>query len=143
MNLARTAFATKYLEKWNQTRDLTRTGRPVDGILSPITALPAYPNEFQLSIGYTGIANALQLSSVVVPVIRVDPQLDQLTDQYRNVDMVSELDEAARKVYKGPEVFENCVVGLQIICRRLEEEKAIGMAMVFEQALSSYRSTNS
>ena len=142
LTLARTAFATKYLEKWNQTKDLTWTGRPVDGILSPVSALPAYPHEFQLSIGYTAISNALQLSSVIVPVIRVDPQLDQLTDQYRNIELISELDEAARNVYKGPEVFENCVVGLQIMCRRLEEEKALGMALVLEQALSSYRSAN-
>jgi Asp-tRNA(Asn)/Glu-tRNA(Gln) amidotransferase A subunit family amidase len=30
------------------------------------------------------------------------------------------------------------MVGLQVICRRLEEEKVIGMAMMLEKALQLY-----
>ena len=139
VNLARTNYSMQYLEKWNKTKELTSTGRPVDGIISPICALPAYPHEFNLSVGYTGIANLLQLSSVIIPVTRVDQELDQVTDEYRNMKTLNEFDEAAKEVYKGPEVFENCSVGLQILCRRLEDEKAIGMAMVLEKALKLYQ----
>ncbi|CAF1563120.1 unnamed protein product [Rotaria sp. Silwood1] len=139
LNQARTDYAIKYLEKWNQTKEKTSTGRPIDGIISPVCALPAYPHEFRLSIGYTGIANLLQLSSVILPVTRVDLELDQVTDEYRNMKIASELDQIARETYEGPEVFENCIVGLQVICRRLEEEKAIGMAMVLEKALKLYQ----
>ena len=140
LNLARTAYATKYLEKWNKTREITTIGRSVDGIISPVVGLPAYPNKSMISIGYTGIANLLQLSSVVLPVISVSSELDQITDEYRNVEIASKSDQVAKDTYTGPEAFENIIVGLQVICRRLEDEKAIGMAMVLEQALQACRS---
>jgi amidase len=139
LNVSRTNFAIKYLEKWNKTQEITTTGRPIDGIISPICALPAYPNEYPLNIGYTGIANLLQLSSVILPVTQVDLKLDQITDEYRNIEIASESDRVTQEFYQGPELFENCSVGLQVICRRLEEEKAIGMAMVLEKALRSYQ----
>jgi amidase len=139
LNLSRTNYAIKYLEKWNKTKDITTTGRPIDGIISPICGLPAYPNGFRLGIGYTGIVNLLQLSSVILPITRVDLQLDQITDEYRGIEIASEADQATKELYKGPEMFENCIVGLQIICRRLEEEKTIGMAMTLEKALKLYQ----
>ena len=137
LNVARTKFALKHVEKWNKTKELTTTGRPIDGIISPICAVPAWPNEYDISIGYTGIANLLQLSSVILPVTQVDLQLDQITDEYRQTPLVGDSERAAREFYQGPECVENCVVGLQVICRRLEEEKAVGMAMVLENALKS------
>ncbi|CAF1159749.1 unnamed protein product [Rotaria sordida] len=139
LNVARRDYAMKYLEKWNKTKEITSTGRPIDGIISPICGLPAYPHEYQISIEYTGIVNLLQLTSIILPITRVDSQLDQITDEYRNMKIASDLDKMAKETYKGPEVFENCIVGLQIICRRLEEEKAIGMAMVLEKALELYQ----
>ncbi|CAF1189927.1 unnamed protein product [Rotaria sordida] len=139
LNIARTNYAIKYLERWNQTKEITSTGRPIDGIISPIFALPAYPHDYRISGGYTGIANLLQLSSVILPVTRVDLQLDQITDEYRNMKIASEFDKIARETYKSPQMFENCVIGLQVMCRRLEEEKAIGMAMVLEKALKLYQ----
>lgn len=138
LNIARTNYAIRYFEKWNRTKEVTSTGRPVDGILSPVYPLPAYPHQHKLSIGYTGIANLLQLSSVVLPVTRVNLQLDQVTDEYRNMKIINELDKVVKDIYKSPQDFENCSVGLQVICRRLEEEKAIGMAMILEKALKSY-----
>ncbi|CAF4950359.1 unnamed protein product [Rotaria socialis] len=140
LNLARTTYAIKYLAKWNKTREITSTGCPVDGIISPVLALPAYPTGFMFSVGYTGICNLLQLSSVVLPVIRVDQNLDQITDEYRCIEVTNIFDQATKNAYKGPETFENIIVGLQVSCRRLEDEKAIGMAMVLEHALQSYRS---
>ena len=135
VNVARRNYATQYLKKWNETVQQTATGRPVDGILSPVVALPAYPHEYHLSVGYTGIANLLQLSSVILPVTRVDVKLDQVTADYHQTEATNELDQATRDAYQSAEAFENCMVGLQVICRRLEDEKAIGMAMVLENAL--------
>jgi amidase len=137
LNASRSKYALKYLEKWNKTKELTTTGRPIDGIISPICAVPAYPDKYKISIGYTGIVNLLQLSSVTLPVTRVDLQLDQITDEYRQTPIVGELDQATRDFYQGPECVENCMVGLQVMCRRSEEEKAIGMAIVLENALKS------
>lgn len=135
---ARSKYAIKYLDKWNQTRALTSTGRPIDAIISPICALPAYPHEFELSIGYTGIINLLQLSSVIIPVTRVDRLLDRVTDEYLSLPVVGHLDQVVRDTYQSSEMFENCSIGLQVICRRLEEEKAIGIATVLEKALQSF-----
>ena len=137
--IARRNDALKYLEKWNKTKEITSTGRPIDGIISPVYALPAYPHEYEMSMGYTGIINLLQLSSITLPITRVDLQLDQITDEYRQRKIASQYDRIAKEIYRGSEVFENCRVGLQIIARRLEDEKAIGMVMVLEQALRSYQ----
>src|ERR1700734_1631460 len=71
LNFSRTNYAIKYLEKWNKTQEVTTTGRPIDGIISPVCGLPAYSNQVLPSIGYTGIANLLQLPSVVIPVTQV------------------------------------------------------------------------
>ncbi|CAF0937784.1 unnamed protein product [Adineta steineri] len=142
LNSARTKYAIKYLEKWNKTKEITSTGRPVDGIISPIYALPAYPHYFELMAGYNAIANLLQLSSVILPVTRVDLQLDQITDEYRNMKTTNKFDKAVNDVYKSPEIFENCMVGLQVICKRLEDEKAIGMTMILEDAIKLYKTKN-
>ena len=139
LNRSRTNYLMEYAEKWNKTEELTSTGRPVDGIISPICALPAYPHHFKLSIGYTGVVNLLQLSSVVLPVTRVDRNLDQVTEAYYRMETLNEFDRAVKEAYKSPDLFENCSIGLQVICRRLEEEKAIGLAMVLERALKSYK----
>jgi amidase len=82
LSVSRSKFALNYPEKWNKTKELTSTGRHIDGILSPICAVPAYPDQYQLSDGYIGILNLLQLSSVILPVTQVDLQLDQITDEY-------------------------------------------------------------
>ena len=137
VNAQRRDFALRYAEKWNRSVTMTKTGRPVDGLLSPIHALPCYPTDFRLSPGYTAVINLLQLSSVIVPVTRVDSRLDQQTDAFRALPVLNEFDGLHKKFYEGPEQFENCPVGLQVICRRSEEEKALGMAMVLEKALQS------
>lgn len=140
LNLKRDDFARKYYDKWNQTKEQTRTGRPIDGIISPICAVPGYPDDFDLSIGYTGICNLLQLPSVIIPVTEVDLKLDQMTDEYRQMKPINQQDRAAKELFeKGIEYFENCSVNLQVICRRLEEEKAIGLALVLENAIKSYQ----
>jgi amidase len=108
LNSARTAFAAAYLDRWNETKNATNTGRPIDAILSPVYAFPSYTHESELSIGYTGIVNLVQLTSVIIPVTHVD---------------------------ESDETFGGCPVGLQLICRRLEEEKALGLAMIFAKEL--------
>ena len=39
----RTAYAKKALDAWVATKSLTGTGRPFDGVISPVTAWPACP----------------------------------------------------------------------------------------------------
>lgn len=140
LNIKRDDFARNYYDKWNRTKEQTKTGRPIDGIISPVCAVPAYPDDFDFSIGYTGICNLLQLPSVILPITRVDLKLDAMNDEYRQIQPVSEHDQKAKDLFdKGIELFENCRVDLQVICRRLEEEKAIGLALVLERAIQSYQ----
>jgi len=137
LNAMRRDFLLKYAEKWNQSQNLTKTGRPIDGFLSPIHPLPAFPSDFPLSAGYTAVFNFLQLSLVILPITRVDLQLDREIDSYRNSTKLNEIDEVYKNFYDDPEKFENSPIGLQVVCRRFEEEKAIRMAMILENALKS------
>lgn len=75
-----------------------------------------------------------------VPVTRVDPSKDQLTDAWfegpghGSKMFERELFEGKSPVY-DPKKMENIPIGVQIVGRRWEEEKVIGMMHVVDKAL--------
>jgi len=76
----------------------------------------------------------------IVPVTRVDPSKDQLNDAwFQGPGHGSKLYE--RELFEGknpvydPKKMENIPIGVQIVGKRWEEEKVIGMMYVVDQAL--------
>ncbi|KAG9588737.1 amidase, partial [Aureobasidium melanogenum] len=121
----------EYMEYWNSTSELTGTGRPVDAIISPLAPFTAArPNKYT-SYSYSVWVNVLDYSSAIVPVTKVDKNVDKAYTDYKPV---SETDEKTQATY-DPEIYDGAHVSLQVVCRRLEEEKVLAISDYVYQAL--------
>lgn len=114
----------QYLDYWNSTADKTGTGRPVDGIIAPLAPFPAARPGKYTYYGYSTWVNLLDYTSVVVPVTNVDKNLDKKDEKYTPLN---ETDKSIHEDY-DPEIYEGAHVSLQIVGRRLQEEKMLATA---------------
>lgn len=123
----RQALRAKYLQK------VLDAG--IDGIICPVTGLPSTPHHLggtniQACI-YTMMFNVLDYSAGVVPYSRV-----QLTDTVEpGFTPTAGLEEAMWRTY-SPELYQNTPVSLQIVGKRLEEEKVLAMMKVVDAVIN-------
>ncbi|KAI5270396.1 amidase [Aureobasidium subglaciale] len=121
----------EYMEYWNSTSELTGTGRPVDAIISPLAPFTAArPNKYT-SYSYSVWVNVLDYSSAIVPVTKVDKTVDKA---YADFKPVSEVDEKTQATY-DEEIYDGAHVSLQVVCRRLEEEKVLAISEYVYEAI--------
>ncbi|KAL6710115.1 hypothetical protein ACN47E_009906 [Coniothyrium glycines] len=123
-NVEMRTLKKQYLDYWNSTADKTGTGRPVDGIIAPLAPFPAARPGKYTYYGYSTWVNVLDYTSVVVPVTNVDKNIDKRDELYSPLD---EVDEGVWEAY-DPEIYDGAHVSLQIVGRRLQEEKILAMA---------------
>ena len=141
LNLAREAFRAKVLHHWNSTKARTATGRAVDAVLSPVAPTLAPPHDTTRWWGYTSYWNLVDYPAAVFPVGR---RMDAAT--YRAVDVSAEValpatprnptEDFVRSQW-DPQTYHNASVSLQLIGRRLNEEKVLGMLQKVEEAVRS------
>ncbi|OBT64939.1 hypothetical protein VE03_05616 [Pseudogymnoascus sp. 23342-1-I1] len=126
-------YQQEYLDYWNSTARLTSSGRPVDGIIACVTPFAAAERGKDGYLGGTPWVNLLDYTAVTVPVTEVDSAVDIFEVDYQPIS------EEDRKIWKNydPELHHGTPVGVQIVGRRLQEEKMIGIAEMFESALRS------
>jgi amidase len=86
-----------------------------------------------LYTGYTEVVNLLDYSAAVIPVTVADKQVDLIDTHY--VPM-NELDEQNWKWY-DPDAYDGAPVGIQIVCKRYEEEKVWAIAQIVDKVLKS------
>ncbi|CAG8116304.1 unnamed protein product [Penicillium olsonii] len=124
LNKRKIAAQKMYLDQWNAIR--SHSGRPVDVLLSPTLPHTTVPHRMMRWVGYTKIWNLLDYPAVTLPVNRV--QAGDIAPEYvpRNA-----LDEWNWNLY-NPEQVEGYPVNLQVIGKKLHEEKALGAATVIE-----------
>ncbi|GME22307.1 acetamidase [Neofusicoccum parvum] len=118
----------RYVDKWNTVR--SPSGRKVDLLLTPVMPHPAVPHRGCRWVGYTKVWNFLDYSAVVLPGGAVDKSLDAKVDYAPR----NELDKWNWNLY-DPESMDGMPVGVQIVGRKLEEEKVLGAAKVVEAVL--------
>lgn len=80
---------------------------------------------------YSTIWNTLDYTSCVVPVTNVDKRVDILDEGFKPV---SELDRDNMSDY-DPEIYDGAHVAVQIVGRRLQEEKVLALAQLVGEAL--------
>ena len=68
------------------TVDKTSTGRPVDAVICPLAPFPAARRERFAYYGYSTWVNALDYTSVVVPVTTVDKKVDVKEEWFTALD---------------------------------------------------------
>ncbi|KAJ9640388.1 hypothetical protein H2201_002564 [Coniosporium apollinis] len=133
VNVAKRELQKEYMEYWNSTKDLTSTGRPVDAIISPVAPFPAARREKYNYYGYTVWVNLLDYTSVVVPVTLADKNVDKVDTDYQPMN---DIDKATQENY-DPEIYDGAHVAVQLVGRRLQEEKMLAIAEYLGNALRS------
>ncbi|KAJ7446418.1 general amidase [Mycena galericulata] len=66
----------EYLKLWEDTASRTGTGRPVDAIICPVAPYAAPPHGLNKTAQYTMSWNLLDYPALVIPVSKVDQELD-------------------------------------------------------------------
>jgi amidase len=131
-NVEKRRLQREYMDYWNSTIDLTGTGRPVDGIICPVAPFAAARPQKYNYYNYTTFVNALDYTSVNVPVTLADKNIDKYDPGYVPSN---EYDKAIFDDYDA-EVYDGAHVGLQIVGRRYTEEKMLVIAEYVSQLLS-------
>ncbi|KAL1960109.1 hypothetical protein VTO42DRAFT_281 [Malbranchea cinnamomea] len=133
INVAKREYQKAYLDYWNSTASLTGTGRPVDGFLSPVAPWAAVMPSKYTYILYTLYVNTLDYTSVVFPVTKADKSIDVAPSDY------TPLSDADKVVYDNydPEIYHGAPVGLQLVGRRLQEEKMLALAEYISHELQN------
>ncbi|KAK7914029.1 amidase [Apiospora marii] len=125
----REAYRAKWFAWWNKSR--------VDFLITPPNATPAVPHDGMKdavsSCGYTFLFNILDYTCGIIPVTRVDKDLDKLPSTFN----IKKLNGVARGAYKHYDAtaMHGLPVAVQIVGRRLEEEKVLEYMKKVEEAL--------
>lgn len=116
VNVRKRQLQKEYMEYWNETG--------VDFVVSPIAPYPAARRELYKYYGYTLWVNVLDYTSVAVPVTLASKVEDPADEGYQ---AKNEDDRAAFEAY-DPEIYDGAHVSLQVVGRRLQEERMIAVA---------------
>ncbi|KAM0723815.1 hypothetical protein Q7P37_000805 [Cladosporium fusiforme] len=130
-NVAKRQAQKAYLDYWNSTAELSGTGRPVDAVISPLAPFAAARPEKYTYLTYSSFVNVLDYTSVVVPVTQADKNVDARVEDFQPVD---DVDRETQELY-DPEIYDGAHVSVQLVGRRLQEEKMIALAKYVGEAL--------
>ncbi|EHY60683.1 hypothetical protein HRR83_000452 [Exophiala dermatitidis] len=126
LHLERNKLCQEYIDRWAEAG--------IDGILSPTTPFSTVEHEKYKHVAYTAIWNILDYSAVNFPSgVAVDKNQDTVPADF---SPLSELDKEINSEY-NPAAVDGMPVGLQIIGRRLEEEKTLEMTGAILDALKA------
>ncbi|KZT08664.1 amidase [Laetiporus sulphureus 93-53] len=138
LNVSREAFRTRIAAHWNDTRWRTATGRPVDAVLSPVAPTLAPPHDTTRWWGYTSYWNLLDFPAAVFPIGRFRAgsyvPLD-VTDEFVASPNARSAEEQYVRRQWVSQTYDNASVSLQLIGRRLNEERLLGVLSVVEGAM--------
>ncbi|GMK57934.1 hypothetical protein CspeluHIS016_0407680 [Cutaneotrichosporon spelunceum] len=134
IQIERNAYLRKLLESWAATKEITGTGRPIDGLISPCIAFPAAPKYRFRHFGYTGLWNLADHVGVTIPVTYANKN-DVVTEK---IEPRSDDEKAVFRTYNENEL-DGMPVGVQIITPRHTEERALALAKVADEALKSQK----
>lgn len=123
----REAYRAKFFQAWKES--------DIDFLLTVPHSLPALPHKkSDNSIGsimYSFLFNIVDYSAGVIPVTKVSSSLDDLSASFK--EQLRKASAIARNTYKNydAQAMHGLPVGVQIVGRRLEEEKVLqGMKIV-------------
>jgi fatty acid amide hydrolase len=127
----REAFRAAWFDWWEHEE------QRFDFILCPVNATPALPHgamhDAVSSCGYTFLWNLLDYTAGVLPITKVDAVSDALNAEWKPPNGVAK---GAYKHYDSV-AMEGLPCAVQVVGRRLHEERVLGYMHVVEQALKS------
>ncbi|KAL4965147.1 amidase signature domain-containing protein [Aspergillus stella-maris] len=127
-------YRKRFLDYWSSTAE--RTGdRPVEALLSPVTPYAGVlPGKFYPST-YTSSVNVLDYTSIVIPVTFADQEIDIVSSNFK---ALNEEDRLSMEYY-DPERYHGAPAAVQLIGRRLDEERLLSLAQIVVKALDDYK----
>lgn len=131
VHLQKWNYQSEYLDKWRDLED--KLGKELDAIIAPITATAAVRHNQFRYYGYASVINLLDFTSVVVPVTFADKSVDLKKVDYQSL---GQLDATVQAEY-DPEAYDGAPVAVQIIGRRLSEEKTLAIAQEIGRLLGN------
>jgi amidase len=138
LSRAREDFRTKIAHLWNKTQEKTDTGRPVDAILCPVAPTLAPPHDGTRWWGYTSYWNLLDYPGVVFPAGR--HRVSEYTSlEDRPLRPARNSVEKEVRAQWNPHTYDNSPIGLQLVARRLNEERLLGLLKSVEAATTKYK----
>lgn len=132
--MQRNQLQQAYLDAWNATA--TPEKPPMDGIImavSPWSAPRLGASQKDFYIGYTGVVNFLDFPGCTFPVTWADKTIDHPVDM-KSFQQLNELDGRIQADY-DPEFYHKAPVSLQVVGKRLEEEKVLEIVEVVADTL--------
>ncbi|KAL9094426.1 MAG: hypothetical protein Q9165_003276 [Trypethelium subeluteriae] len=134
----REAFRATWFDWWNDPSNA------FDVILCPPNATPAVPhrgmNQAVSSCGYTFLWNLLDYTAGILPVTKVDAEKDGLVDGLLEGKKIKSWNGVTRGAYENGHYdvddMHGLPVAVQVVGRRLEEEKVLGVMKRVEDALA-------
>lgn len=132
LNRRKWALQQAYLKKWNSIR--TKDGRVADAVLLPPMPHTAVPHRSCRWVGYTKVWNVLDYAALVIPAGEVSEGDIHAPWDY---EARGEVDQWSLDLWKHKEDMARLKlpVGLQIVGRKLEEEKILGIGKVIDDVL--------
>ena len=138
LNRRKVALQQAYNDKWNVSPGLlssdTEFKQVVDVLISPVLPHAAVPHRMVGKwTGYTKIWNFLDYTAMAVPVGEATAELSK-TEEYRSHSPRNAHDEWNHRIY-DPQASNGLPIGIQVIGRRFEEEKVLGVAEVLQMLM--------
>jgi amidase len=133
LHAERTTLTKNYLDRWAATASKTKSGKPIDAILMPVSPYSGVGNGKFRYVGYTAVFNAVDFTAGTVPVTRADKNIDKKDPNYVPKN---ERDKMVQDLLDTDEVHGGAV-SIQVVGRRLQEEKVIKMMKVVASAVGS------
>ncbi|KAK6537338.1 hypothetical protein TWF694_011529 [Orbilia ellipsospora] len=130
----REKYRKLYHSYWNSTANMTTTQRPVDGVIMPVTPTIGLNRAIPTSnyCAYTATPSLLDYTAVSFPVTFVDSSIDTQTE----ATLFGDFDQSVWETYRL-DALDGSPVGLQVVCKRQEEEKVIALTKVIMQSLNN------
>ncbi|KAG8706279.1 hypothetical protein FRC09_002494 [Ceratobasidium sp. 395] len=116
----------------------SQQGRPFDAVLCPVAPTLAPPHDTTRWWGYTSYWNLLDLPGVVFPSGK--PLDAAAWDRSRELALPAARN-AVEEFVRGqwrPETYDGAPVALQLVGRRLHEEKVLAILNVIEDAVARF-----
>ncbi|KAL6703058.1 hypothetical protein ACN47E_010265 [Coniothyrium glycines] len=123
----------RYLDLWNSTK--TADGRKIDILLTPVMPHSSVPHGRCKWVGYTKVFNFVDYPAVVIPAGHVSKELDHdAASQMAMYQPRNALDKWNWDTF-DLDAMDGMPIGVQVVARRLQEEKALGAAKTIDELL--------
>ncbi|PVF96059.1 amidase [Serendipita vermifera] len=139
LNADREQFRARAHAHWNATAVRTQCGRPVDAILTPVAPTLAPPHDTVRWWGYSSYWNLLDYPGAVFPVGKLNAAEWSGSS---SADLPQPRNKTEKEIREqwNPQAYDNSPIALQLVGRRLAEEKTLAILNVVEKAIQTHRS---